>query len=110
MKEYTITLPLRLVSALNVREHWRTRARRAKLHRNACIAIPKLRTPATVLMTRLGPRTLDDDNLQGACKHVRDGIADRLGVDDGDGSVSWLYAQERSKEYGVRIHITERTA
>lgn len=105
-----MTLPLRLVSILNAREHWRTRALRASKHRNACIVIPKLMVPCTVLMVRLGPRELDDDNLQGACKSVRDGIADRLGVDDRDKRVSWLYSQERSKEYGVRVTITERPA
>lgn len=35
----------------------------------------------------------------------RDGIADALGVDDGDESkVTWSYAQERG-DYGVRVKI-----
>ncbi len=110
MRVITSILPLRLVSLANMREHWRTRARRAKQHRMACIAIPKARVPCTVLITRLAPRTLDDDNLQGAAKSVRDGIADRLGVDDADPRITWLYAQEKCSEYGVRVTITERPA
>lgn len=53
--------------------------------------------PCVVRLTRLSPGTLDDDNLRGALKAVRDGVADRLGVDDRDPRVTWEYAQERFK-------------
>lgn len=108
MRSVVSLLPLRLVSLTNMREHWRVRHRRSKMHRQACMAVPAVNVPCTVIITRLGPRMLDDDNLQGACKSVRDGIADRLGVDDADPRISWLYAQEKSKDYAVRIQITER--
>jgi hypothetical protein len=63
--------------------------------------------PFTVTITRIGKRTLDDDNLAYAAKYLRDGIAEALGVDDGDRSkVRWEYAQETSKDdYKVRIQI-----
>lgn len=48
---------------------------------------------------------MDGDNLQAACKGLRDGIADRLGVDDGDPRVTWHYAQEVPADYGVTISI-----
>ena len=61
-------------------------------------------------LTRLAPRRLDSDNLAGSCKHIRDGIADWFGVDDGDARYQWAYAQEKSKEYGVRVTITPLAA
>lgn len=97
-------LPLRLVSLANRREHWGARARRARRERQAAIAIRPHPIPCTVQLIRLAPRALDDDNLQGAFKSLRDGIADRLGVDDADPRVQWLYSQERGP-YGVRIEI-----
>lgn len=62
-------------------------------------------------VTRIGPRRIKDDhdNLCAAAKHVVDGVADALGVDDGDRSkVSWTYAQERGG-YGVRIELLAPT-
>jgi hypothetical protein len=50
----------------------------------------------------------DDDNLQGACKAIRDEIARLFGVDDGPrGPITWAYAQEKCKRgtYGVRVEI-----
>jgi hypothetical protein len=69
--------------------------------------------PCTVTLTRIGPKRLDDDNLAGALKAVRDAVADALGCDDADTRVKFLYAQERgatAKEYAVRIEVrpTER--
>jgi hypothetical protein len=41
-------------------------------------------------------RSLDDDNLRATFKHVRDGIADWLGVDDSARSnIEWRYEQRR---------------
>lgn len=64
--------------------------------------------PLTITITRIGPREFDSDNACGACKHVRDGIADYLGVNDRSKELQWLYAQEKAGKgvYGVRIHIT----
>lgn len=60
-------------------------------------------------MTRVGPKMLDSDNLEGALKAVRDGIADGLGLsDDADGGViEWRRSeQEKSKTHkGVSIEI-----
>lgn len=46
-----------------------------------------------VAITRVGPRTLDDDNLVSACKAARDEIARWLGVDDGAPNIKWVYFQ-----------------
>jgi len=58
---------------------------------------------ARVKLTRLSPGSLDDDNLRGALKTVRDQVADQLGIDDR--APIWDYDQRRSKGYGVEIEI-----
>lgn len=103
----TILLPLALPSVANLREHWASRARRTKQHRNAAFAVPRAPLPCTVRLIRVAPRALDDDNLRSAFKAFRDGIADRLGVKDNDSRVTWEYDQDtgRGRPYAVRIEI-----
>ena len=62
-----------------------------------------------VTITRIAPRALDDDNLAASAKHVRDGIADAMGLDDRDPRVRWRYAQRSDGRgvYGVEIRIDE---
>lgn len=107
------TVPVRTVSTLNVREDWRRRADRAREHRNTAWMMLRAMhstpaVPCTVLMTRVAPRPLDDDNLRGALKAVRDGIADWLGVDDRDPRVKWEYGQRKGaiKFYAVDVEVT----
>jgi hypothetical protein len=64
--------------------------------------------PLVVQLTRLeSTQHADDDNAVAALKHVRDGVADWLGVDDGvAGGVLWAYAQEATPgRFGVRIEV-----
>lgn len=105
-----VILPLRIESVANNREHWTKKARRTKRHRNGAELIPArllCPPPCTVVLTRIAPRSLDGDNLQSGFKALRDGIADRLGVDDKDPRVEWRYQQEkgRPREYGARVEI-----
>lgn len=102
-----VTLPVGTVSEANGRDHWRVKARRTKRHRMTARAMcPDAGLPCTVRLVRLSTRTLDDDNLRGALKAIRDGVADRLGVDDRDPRVRWEYDQERGTPVGaVRIEI-----
>ena len=106
----TLPIPMRVYSEANRREHWRYKARRAK-RQKAVVSwyLLSLReqphVPATVLCVKLGPSRLDDDNLAGAFKHVRDSVATWLGVDDGSELVTWHYAQEHAKEHSIRIVI-----
>jgi hypothetical protein len=62
--------------------------------------------PCTVLLTRVAPSAgLDDDNLSGALKGVRDEVAKWLGVDDRHRTqVRYRYAQARGT-WGVRIEF-----
>lgn len=99
-------------SETNMRGHWSKTYRRRSTQRLAAHQRMKLchrpRLPASVLLTRVAPRKLDDDNLRGALKAVRDGVADWLGIDDGDERVSWEYAQEKDKRpryYSVKVEV-----
>lgn len=105
MTEYKI--PIRLVSITNAREHWSVRAKRAKLHRISAMVIGKHRLPVEVEIVRHGRKMLDDDNLPPACKSLRDGIADRLGVDDASPLIKWRYSQVTGREYLAVVKITE---
>jgi hypothetical protein len=108
MSEFEI--PLKTVAGLNAREHWRTRAARVKKERNTakiCARVLMLRVPlpATITMTRLSAGELDDDNLQGAFKAVRDGIADAYGVADNDPRIKFRYAQAKCPRGQYGIHV-----
>ncbi len=110
-----IELPVRTYSEPNQRAHWAARARRARYQRKVARAYARAalgakgppRGPLTVTLTRLASRKLDSDNLAAAMKAVRDGVADALGIDDGDERLTWLYAQERASRgvFAVRVEI-----
>ena len=105
---FSVEIPVRAVSLANQREHWGKRAGRAKQHRKAAWLAARVHDlPLIVILTRIGKRKLDGDNLQGALKSIRDGVADRLGVDDANPLVRWEYAQELGKQYAVRIEYVE---
>lgn len=64
----------------------------------ACVARHALALgdKVTVTLTRYSPGHLDDDNLRGAMKHVRDAVAIELGVpNDDDPRWTWVYMQSR---------------
>ena len=110
-----ILLPIRLYSEANLREHWAPRAQRARMQRSTVCAAVRCRVKPgptacwQVEITRVGKRKLDDDNLARSAKHVRDGVADALEVDDGDvARVSWSYTQKTGRDYAVIIRIKRR--
>lgn len=103
----TFTVPIRTKSTANLREHHMARYRRTDGQKRAV----RRRCPAwtagpllEVRLTRVAPRQLDDDNLAGALKSVRDAVATWLRVDDGSPLVRWAYAQERG-EAAVRVEV-----
>ena len=49
---------------------------------------------------RRGP-LMDDDNLAGCCKALRDGVARWLGVSDAPGGIEWRYESERGPDETV---------
>lgn len=98
-----VTLPIRIVSEANLRQHWSKVAARKRVHRQTARMVLQQyarpmddRTQFTVTLTRLAPRKLDDDNLAGGLKATRDGVADWLGIDDGSPRIRWQYAQHKT--------------
>lgn len=113
----SVTLPIRTESEANLREHWAKKHRRAKDQRGTARMIlgqwrySHLKRHAgsfIINLVRIGQKPLDPDNLANSFKHVQDGIADAIGLDDGSARIEWSYAQEKGKpkEYAVRIEIT----
>jgi hypothetical protein len=110
----TIAIPLKLGAALNARVHWTARAKRAKTERAIIGAALRHHpftadeVPSTCTLVRIAPRALDDDNLAGAFKSIRDEVAAFFGVDDGPkGPIRWCYEQRREapKQYAVEIKL-----
>lgn len=105
-----LSVPMRTVPGLNVREHHMARSRRVKTERAhvawALVNVSKPALPCVVTLTRVAPSNgLDDDNLAGACKGVRDQVAAWLGVDDKRADVvRYEYRQERGP-WAVRIEF-----
>lgn len=101
-----VHLPIATVSESNRRDHWRVKAKRVRLQRRtAAMLVPGCQLPCVVTLTRISPRLLDDDNLRPALKAVRDGVADRLGVDDRDPRVEWRYAQRKGAQKAVEVEM-----
>lgn len=117
MTAIVVNIPLRTYSLANQREHWTVRHRRAKRERTkawvhcrqAGVWPSKRPAQIVVTLTRHAPCKLDSDNVCGALKSTRDGVADALGIDDGSELVEWRYEQEKAKGYSVTIRI-ERAA
>lgn len=129
VEQVEFAVPVRTVSEANVRSHWAERAKRtkgargaAKLHTIAAVqkqlgkrVSPKdifdraeVDSSVEVHLRRLAPGQLDDDNLQGALKGFRDGVADAFARDDGDKRFCWVYSQSRAKTYGVEVVVRWR--
>lgn len=105
----SVDIPVRLVNGLNLSEHWAARARRAKTQRSAAQLAMRTRSGwleecamrrhiadggrLSVTIVRRGGRRMDSDGLIASAKHVRDGVADWIGIDDGDERVAWRVVQ-----------------
>lgn len=103
----TFEVPVKASHTLNSRSHWSVRARRRGTERNAVsLALPKHRVEPVLLitLTRVGPRAMDDDNVQGAMKGIRDEVAKQLRIDDGSPLIRWQYEQAKG-EYAVHVRI-----
>ena len=68
----------------------------------------KIQPTTLITLTRIAPRPITDtDNLSGGMKHIRDGVAKCLRIDDGSPLVCWRYRQEQGTEYRVRVVIED---
>lgn len=131
----TFEWPIKIVSEANKREYHLKKAQRTKLQRDMVRLLWKARDrgvdpPPLPLMVHLvyqGPRPLDDDNLAGAFKHVRDELAicllppryrtvKRGGVktneqwaDDSDPRLLFTYSQIKARKYGIKVVLLPAT-
>ena len=111
-KVQTAFVPIETPSASNARVHWAVRHKRTKAQREATARVlsgvyrPAVTLPCVVRLVRSGVRMLDDDNLRGATKGVRDAIAEWLDIDDADVSVRYQYDQDKCKRPDVGVWVT----
>lgn len=113
---FALTLPLRVESEANRREHWAAKHRRTKAQRRhvaeawlAAYGARRPTLPCVVTLTRLGGQPLDqEDNLNIAFKGVRDELAAILGVNDRDPRVRWQYRQAPGGAVGIQIEAEFR--
>lgn len=97
----SIEIPMELPSLANQRLHWGDRKRQTRqqkrltgLYLRSALGGGSHPPPKVVTFTRVGKRLLDDDNLSGAFKAVRDAVAEFFGVSDAPGGpVVWKYEQ-----------------
>jgi hypothetical protein len=111
-----VALPVVVVSEANLRDGRWAHIKRAKLQRTEVrlflyTLLPSIRhwfhdRSLSIVLTRVGGKLFDGDNLARAFKAVRDGVADWLGRDDGDPSIAWEYRQESGPgPRGVRVRV-----
>ena len=65
-----------------------------------------------VVLVRISAGELDDDNLRGALKSVRDEVAAWIGLDDKDPRIAWKYDQQKTERgtCGVRVDVHDHEA
>lgn len=112
---FSLELPFHTVNEANTHKGWRAKhAARGDLRPSTTMAVRayasrvrfKPPLPCVVRLTRLAEKTLDHgEGVVSAMKSVRDGVADWAGVDDGNTLITYVYAQEIRKAFGVRIEF-----
>ncbi len=117
---WVFEVPTKTVSEMNRIEHWGTKRRRASGQRQLAKLCCDVSLPSPVArsirngkheikLVRVGGKRMDDDNLASAMKHVRDGIADSVQVDDGSDRIKWKYDQlpDGSHKSSVFVYVRE---
>jgi hypothetical protein len=113
-------------------EHWTDKHKRHKAQQFVITMLflkenIRINPPCLVTLTRLAPRQLDDDNLRGCLKWVRDEISEQIlpeyrnyyinkhgkaqrvaGRADADPRIEWAYKQEKAPKMGIRIEIVSK--
>ena len=107
---HTYFVPGEAPSTPNLREHWAHRAERTKKAKAKTRLAGRWKDGPllTIRLTRVGTRLLDDDNLAGALKAHRDGVAATLRIDDASPLARWQYHQETDSDatrHGVHVEF-----
>lgn len=112
-----LSLPLRTWGPNGSHGHWSQQAKRRRDLKTATLLA--LRTevgqvapfvPAVIVITRVGTRKMDTDNAAYACKGLRDGVAEWLGIDDGDERLTWIYKTRQSFGFAVEVEMKKESA
>lgn len=98
----------------NARCHWSVRAAATKLYRRDCYLLAKVAglvmpsERATLSLTFRPPdrRRRDDDNLIAACKALRDGLAQAMGIDDSRLSMAAPVIGPPMEGGGVEVEVS----
>ena len=109
------TIPIRLKSSANIKEHWTAKRKRDKAQEMALLAAFKqqelcIYPPCRITLTRVASRSLDYDNLVYAFKYLLDCIGSHLmpekarGHADSGANFTVDYVQEKG-QYAVKIKI-----
>lgn len=107
-----LCIPMQTGRGLNSRGHWRI-AHRRNLAEQEVVSwelhkVPKPRIPCSCVLTRVAPSNgLDDDNLIGALKSVRDAVSKWLQVDDRHRDVVRYGYGQRRGPWAVEIAFGE---
>lgn len=115
MIEFALPWPPKELSP-NAREHWGRKARVTKQARHTAgviahvASVRKDHAARSLTFTFAPPdrRKRDDDNLIASLKAYRDGIADALGCDDNEFTVTYAFAAP-VKGGEVRVTLSEGT-
>jgi len=113
------SIPVKVKSEANMREHHMAKYRRSKAQKNAAYLMTvteakpyrEPKSSITVAMIRgYGKRgkKMDSDNLARSMKACRDGIASGLCIDDCSDLIDWQYAQRQGDTDRVEVVIAER--
>jgi hypothetical protein len=110
------------IQSPNIQEHWTKGHKRNKNNFLRLIAEwrkePRvIKVPCTVTITRIytsRQKKMDGDNFEGACKNIRDRLANLIipglahgRADDEDLGITFLYAQERGVKAMFKIFVGE---
>ena len=76
-----------------------------RLNLDSQLTLAQARDSFAVVLTRVSPRGFDDDNNAAALKSIRDGMAKRWGVDDGDPRITWIPTARTGKAHAVEAAL-----
>lgn len=111
-----IEIPYKLPSLPNTPMHWTQKHRLIKRQKSMVKAylaheeIPE-KGPWHIILTRLGPRQLDDDNNVASFKYILDAVCEKLhpglkpGQADSKDDLFYEFKQEKSRIYAIRIEV-----
>lgn len=114
LQKVVFDAPIRIISEANDRSHWAVKSRRRRAQQQEMDVMllnalqgRKVALPCTVKLTRVGPKKMDDDNWINGAKGIRDAIARRLGIDDGDPRIKFEYEQVPigRREHNIIVEI-----